>query len=86
MPTAEGFRCLRLVFDGTSSFEPVISSLSRECDINVNIMGANTKNIDGVAYGQMLIQLPEDETAVKKIKAFLDKKNVRYEEEGENVG
>lgn len=85
VPEAEGFRCLRLVFDGTSAFEPVISSLSRDLDINVNILGANTKNIEGVAYGQMLIQLPEDKEMEEKIKNFLDLKNVKYKEEGLNV-
>ena len=85
VPSAEGFRCLRLVFDGTSAFEPIISSLSRECDTNVNILGANTKNIEGVAYGQMLIQLPEDEETSAKIKAFLESKKVKYKEEGLNV-
>ena len=83
VPAAEGFRCLRLVFDGTSAFEPIISALSRQCNTDVNILGANTKNIEGVAYGQMLIQLPEDEAKV--IKEFLDSKKVKYEEEGLNV-
>lgn len=79
VPAAEGFRCLRLVFDGTSAFEPIISALSRQCNTDVNILGANTKNIEGVAYGQMLIQLPEDEAKVAGIKEFLDSKKVKYE-------
>ena len=86
VPEAEGFRCLRLVFGGTSAFEPIISGLSRNCDTNVNILGANTRNIDGVAYGQMLIQLPEDEAVTARIKEYLDQKNVKYKEEGLNVG
>ena len=85
VPAAEGVRCLRLVFDGTSAFEPIISALSRQCNTDVNILGANTKNIEGVAYGQMLIQLPEDEAKVAGIKEFLDSKKVKYEEEGLNV-
>ena len=85
VPAAEGFRCLRLVFDGTSAFEPIISALSRQCNTDVNILGANTKNIEGVAYGQMLIQLPEDEAKVAGIKEFLDSKKVKYEDEGLNV-
>lgn len=85
VPEADGFRCLRLVFDGTSAFEPIISSLSRQCSVDVNILGANTKNIEGVAYGQMLIQMPEDEEKVADIKAFLDSKKVKYKEEGLNV-
>lgn len=85
VPEADGFRCLRLVFDGTSAFEPIISALSRQCSVDVNILGANTKNIEGVAYGQMLIQMPEDEEKVAGIKAFLDSKKVKYKEEGLNV-
>ncbi len=85
VPEADGFRCLRLLFDGTSAFEPIISALSRQCSVDVNILGANTKNIEGVAYGQMLIQMPEDEEKVAGIKAFLDSKKVKYKEEGLNV-
>ena len=64
---------------------PIISGLSRNCGTDVNILGANTKNIDGVAYGQMLIQLPEDAATTAKIKDYLDQKNVKYKEEGLNV-
>lgn len=85
VPEAEGFRCLRLVFDGTSAFEPVISALSRECNTDVNILGANTKYIEGLSYGQMLIQLPEDREVEERIKAYLDLKQVKYKEEGLNV-
>ena len=67
-----------------SAFEPIISALSRQCNTDENILGANTKNIEGVA-GQMLIQLPEDEAKVAGIKEFLDSKKVKYEEEGLNV-
>ena len=34
-----------------------------ECKAPVNIMFADTKNMDGKAYGQMILQLPEDERA-----------------------
>ena len=85
VPSPEGLRCLRLVFDGTSAFEPIISLLSRECDTDVNILGANTKNIEGLSYGQMLIQIPEDKEVEEKIKTYLDLKKVKYKEEGLNV-
>ena len=57
---ALGKRCIRVVFDGKSSYEPVISNLIMECKIAVNIMFADTKDIDGKAYGHMILQLPED--------------------------
>lgn len=76
----DGHKTLRIAFDGQSSFEPVISKLTLECNTMINILGANTENIGGRAYGQMLIELPKDEEAVKKIKAYLKKTGIYYEE------
>ena len=75
---------LRIVFEGQSAFEPIISSLTLECNEMVNILGANTENIGGRAYGQMLIELPENKESVQKIKNYLDKKQITFEEGGEN--
>ncbi|MBE6614282.1 MAG: ATP-binding cassette domain-containing protein [Ruminococcaceae bacterium] len=79
VPEVRGNTVLRLVFDGQSSFEPVISNLSLECHTAVNILGADTKNIGGKAYGQMLLQLPEDEGAITRIRAYLDSRGMKYE-------
>lgn len=80
VPEVRGETVLRLVFDGLSSYEPIISNLSLECHTAVNILGADTKNIGGKAFGQMLLQLPEDEAAIVRIKAYLDSRNVQYEQ------
>lgn len=71
---------IRVVFDGQSAFEPVISNLSLECRAAVNILGADTKNIDGRAYGQMLLQLPDDEAAVARIRKYLESRKIVYED------
>lgn len=76
-----GRRCLRIVFDGNSSFEPVISNMTLECHTAVNILFADTKNIDGRAFGQMVLQLPEDDTAIERIKTYLKSRNILYKEE-----
>lgn len=76
----DGNKLLRIVFDGNSAFEPVISNLSLACHTAVNILGADTKNIDGKAYGQMLLQMPDDETAIIRIKNYLDSVHITYEE------
>lgn len=75
-----GGKTIRIVFDGQESSEPVISNLSLECRTAVNIMGADTKDIGGKAYGQMLLQLPEDESSVARIYNFLHKRGIKYEE------
>ncbi len=74
-------QCIRIVFDGNSSFEPVISGLSLYCNVLLNILYANTKDIDGKAFGEMLLQLPEDKAAVSRILAYLDEKQILYREE-----
>ncbi len=78
--SVSGTKTVRIVFDGNSAFEPVISNLSLECRTAVNILMADTKNIDGRAYGQMLLQLPEDETAAERIKHYLKRIQITFEE------
>ncbi len=78
----ENHKILRIVFDGQSSFEPVISNMILECRATVNILGANTENIGGKAFGQMILQLPEDEMVIGRIKNYLDTVGIHYEEGG----
>lgn len=73
-------KSVRVVFDGNSSYEPVIGSMVLACKAPVNIMFADTKNIDGKAYGQMIIQLPDDPSTADKMLAYLEKQNVSIEE------
>lgn len=77
-----GRKSLRIVFEGQSAFEPIISNLTIECNEKVNILGANTENVGGKAYGQMLIELPDNPMSVEKIKRYLDSKTIYYEEGG----
>ena len=73
-------RVIRIVFDGQSAFEPVISNIITECRCAVNILGADTKNIDGKAYGQMLLQLPDDEASSERVKNYLGTRKIPFEE------
>ena len=72
---------LRLVFDGKSAKTPVIAGLVMECGIAVNILFADTRELDGRACGQMLIQLPDDERQVERVCAYLDEKSIVYHKE-----
>lgn len=79
-PVAHGPRVIRVVFDGQSSFEPVIANLILECRTSVNILGADTKNLEGRAYGQMLLQLPEAEPEQQRITDYLTLHHIKFEE------
>ncbi len=73
-------RQLRIIFDGRESTEPVISNLVLACKVPVNIMYAATKDIQGTAMGQMIIQLPEDEADANRVVNYLNSIHVPYEE------
>lgn len=75
-----GNRCIRIVFDGHSSFEPVIANMILDCKEPVNIIYANTKNINGNATGEMVIQLAQDDKVFDKVFAYLKARNLSVEE------
>ena len=76
-----GGKKLRIIFDGVQSKAPVISSMTLDCQTPVNIMFADTKDIDGVAYGHMIIELPNDPHQAEKIIAWLNNSPVKWKEE-----
>ena len=70
----------RLIFDGQSSFDPVVSNMVLACGKPVNIMYASTQDIDGTAFGQMVLQLPEDEESIARIQAYVKEHGLYLEE------
>ncbi|WP_296304071.1 ATP-binding cassette domain-containing protein [uncultured Desulfovibrio sp.] len=70
----------RLIFNGRSSFEPVIANMVLECGCPVNIMYADTRDINGVAFGQMVLQLPEREASRTRIMAYARAHDIMLEE------
>ena len=81
IPERIGGKLIRIVFDGEESSKPVISSIVMECQVPVNIMFADTRDISGTAYGHMIIQLPEDERQAAKVVAWLEGNRISYREE-----
>lgn len=85
LDTFVGKHKCRIIFDGRTSFEPVIANMILECKAPINILFADTKDIDGKAYGQMMIQLPDDDAIRKRILYYLSSNQIRYEEVSEHV-
>lgn len=73
-------RACRIVFDGRSSFEPLIANMVLDCGYPVNILFADTQDIRGQAMGQMVFQLPDDEKLAEKMLAYLKANDVQAEE------
>ena len=53
-------RRIRIVYTKNSSFEPVIGNMVLRFGIPVNILRADTKDVAGVARGDMILGLPDD--------------------------
>ncbi len=81
-----GKRCCRIVFEGSSSFDPVISRMILECKAQVNIMFADMKDIDGKAFGELVLQLPQDDEVSNQVIRYLRSQNLSVEEVNEYVG
>ncbi len=50
----------RIAFNGNMSEEPIIASAALELGICLSILGADTRNVDGKAFGTMLVSLPAE--------------------------
>ncbi len=73
---------VRIVFDGEDSYKPIISNMILECQVPINILYADTEDIDGTAYGHMIIQLPEDEHQANRVLHYLQSSGITYSKEG----
>ena len=82
----KGKRCVRIVFSENSSFEPVIANMVLAFKTPVNILYANTKDLDVVATGEMILQLPEDDVLGDKMIAYLKNTKLTVEELEDYVG
>ncbi len=74
-------RVVRVAFNGGTAYQPLIATLAMECGVIVNILGADTRNIDGKAFGTMLLGLPESEAEAAKALAYIAaQKDITVEE------
>jgi len=74
-------RVVRVAFNGGTAYQPLIATLAVECGVVVNILGADTRNIDGKAFGTMLLGLPESDVEAAKAMAYIQsQKDITVEE------
>ena len=76
---------IRIVFSENSAFEPVIANLILNFNEPVNILKANTKNVGGVAKGEMILGFREDNQKIEEMKQYLIEKGLEIEEVSEHV-
>ena len=71
---------IRIVFSENSAFEPVIANLILNFNEPVNILKADTKNVGGVAKGEMVLEFAPDCTKNKEMKQYLLDRGLEIEE------
>lgn len=76
-----GTHAVRVAFNGGTAYQPLIASLAIDCGVKVNILGADTRNIDGKAFGTMLLGLPDDPNEAAKALSYIrSQHNITAEE------
>ena len=75
---------IRLVFNGDITARPIVADMVLTCGAPVSIAFADTKEIDGMTYGQMILQMPENPVTYQRMLNYLDDEGITYTEEGES--
>ncbi len=78
-------RKIRIVYETNSSYEPVIANMVLHFGQPVNILRANTRNVEGIARGDMILGLPDDTELQENIIAYLKERNLSVSEVTEDV-
>ena len=71
---------LRIVFDGEAAEQPIISRVARECGLDVNILSADMRQLNGKIYGQMMVSLPKEPEARRRLTDYLHNVGLAVEE------
>ena len=71
---------IRIVFTENSAFEPVIANMILTFKEPINILKAATKNVGGVAKGEMILEIPSGSTNVKAMEQYLIDRGLELEE------
>lgn len=76
---------IRIVYTENSAFEPVIANMILKFREPINILKASTKNVGGVAKGEMILELPKGSSNVSAMEDYLKERGLELEELDSNV-
>ena len=73
------------MFSENSAFQPVIANMVLKFGSPVNILRADTKNVGGIAKGEMILGLPKQSLFREEMKAYLKECGLSIQEVSEDV-
>ena len=71
---------IRIVFDGTTVNEPIISNLTLQTGVPVNILHADINLLNGKPYGQMTIERPKNDADARRLIDLLTQDGIPVQE------
>ena len=78
--TMDENRRIRIIFSENSAFEPVISNVILQFHAPINILKADTRNVNGKAKGEMILGLPEGTDLQENIISYLKERGLTVTE------
>lgn len=72
-------RLIRLSFIGKSAGEPIISSLMKSFDLNINILYGNIDRVKDTPFGNLVLELMGDASTIDDALAYLHDKGLEIE-------
>ena len=76
---------VRIVFSENSAFQPIIANMILKFREPVNILSADTRNIGGIAKGEMILEFVNGSRQEDDMKKYLKECGIELEEVAEDV-
>jgi D-methionine transport system ATP-binding protein len=70
---------LRIIFRGAHATDPVLSQITQQFGVAVNILGGAVDAIAGRPFGTLVVGVPEDTALLERISAFLAERDLDLE-------
>ncbi|HBK01865.1 MAG TPA: ABC transporter [Clostridiales bacterium] len=75
----KGKKLIKITFNGGID-QPIIAKAAQDCNVLLSILHAETKILNGTTYGQVLLDLPNYLSDISKLKEYLNKEKIIFEE------
>lgn len=72
-------KLIKLIFVGERTEQPILASLIRKFNVEVNIVQGNISHTQGGAYGTLILHLDGDASSVENAMHFLNEEDVKTE-------
>lgn len=78
-------RLYRLIFKGESTNKPILSDIAKKYDVHVNILNGNISELQGVLFGNLIVELQGENYEIDRVLEEL-KKHVEVKEVTQHEG